>query len=168
MFSASEYGFMILVTKFFTYRGTAMTVRRSRGAVTGFLADFRDFIMRGNVVDLAVAVVVGAAFSGIVSSLVEDIITPAILNPALRAARVENLSQLSFNGILYGEFLAAILNFLVISLCIFLLIRAFEAAKKRFIRQEEAAEAAIDPMIQAQERLTVAIERLTQTIERRP
>lgn len=134
--------------------------------MTGFIADFRDFIMRGNVIDLAVAVIIGAAFSGIVSSLVEDIITPVILNPALQAANVDNLSQLVYQGIKYGEFLAAVLNFLVIAFCIYLLIRAFEMAKRRFIREEEVAEAAsVDPAIQAQERLTAAIERLTQTLE---
>jgi large conductance mechanosensitive channel len=141
-------------------------IRSRRRAMTGFLVDFRDFIMRGNVVDLAVAVIIGAAFSGIVSSLVEDIITPVILNPALQAANVENLSQLVYRGIKYGEFLAAVLNFLVISFCIYLVIRAFEMAKRQFSREEEVAEAApVDPAMQAQERLTAAIERLTQTIE---
>lgn len=105
----------------------------------GFWADFRKFIMQGNVIDLAVAVVIGGAFGKIVTSLVEDIITPAILQPALAAANVSDLQNLSVNGIKYGVFLAAILNFLVIALCIFLLIRAFEKAKKRFIRSGEAA-----------------------------
>jgi len=136
----------------------------------GFWADFRKFIMQGNVIDLAVAVVIGGAFGKIVTSLVEDIITPAILQPALAAANVSDLQNLSVNGIKYGVFLAAILNFLVIALCIFLLIRAFEKAKKRFIRSGEAAQAAQaapDPAVIAQERLTGALERLTTTIESR-
>lgn len=133
----------------------------------GFWADFRKFIMQGNVIDLAVAVVIGGAFGRIVTSLVEDIITPAILQPALAAANVSDLQNLSVNGIKYGVFLAAILNFLVIALCIFLLIRAFEKAKKRFIRSGEAAQAAPDPAVIAQERLTGALERLSTTIESR-
>ncbi len=133
----------------------------------GFWADFRKFIMQGNVIDLAVAVVIGGAFGKIVTSLVEDIITPAILQPALAAANVSDLQNLSVNGIKYGVFLAAILNFLVIALCIFLLIRAFEKAKKRFIRSGEAAQAALDPAVIAQERLTGALERLKTTIESR-
>lgn len=80
---------------------------------TGFLADFRAFILRGNVVDLAVAVIIGTAFGKIIESLVADIITPAILAPALRTARVDDLAQLTAGGIKYGSFLAAVLNFLV-------------------------------------------------------
>ncbi|WP_036484595.1 large conductance mechanosensitive channel protein MscL [Myxosarcina sp. GI1] len=143
-------------------------VRRGARATGGFLADFRDFIMRGNVIDLAVAVIIGAAFGKIVESLVADIITPAILNPAMNAAGVDQLSQLSAGGIKYGLFIAAVLNFLVIAFCLFLLIRAFEAAKKRVMRREEIAEEeAPAPEILAQERLTTAVERLTETIERR-
>jgi large conductance mechanosensitive channel len=136
---------------------------RSNG---GFWADFRKFLMRGNVVDLAVAVILGAAFGNIITSLVEDIITPAILNPALQAARVNDLENLSVNGIKYGVFLATILNFIVIACCIFLIIRAFEKARKRFFRSKEAVEAvAPDFAVVAQERLTSALEQLTNTIE---
>ncbi|MCP6760573.1 MAG: large conductance mechanosensitive channel protein MscL [Fischerella sp. CENA71] len=132
----------------------------------GFWADFRKFLMQGNVIDLAVAVIIGAAFGKIINSLVEDIITPVILNPVLKSARVDDLQNLSVNGIKYGVFLSAIINFLVIAFCIFLIIRAFEKAKKRFVRSGEAAEAsAVDPAILTQERLTEAIERLTTTIE---
>ncbi len=132
----------------------------------GFWADFRKFLMQGNVIDLAVAVIIGAAFGKIVNSLVEDIITPVILNPVLKSARVDDLQNLSVNGIKYGVFLSAIINFLVIAFCIFLIIRAFEKAKKRFVRSGEAAEAsAVDPAVVAQEKLTNAIEHLTTTIE---
>ncbi|HTL90684.1 MAG TPA: large conductance mechanosensitive channel protein MscL, partial [Leptolyngbya sp.] len=93
-------------------------------------------------IDLAVAVIIGAAFGKIVTSLVEDIVTPLILNPALKAAKVENLQNLSYEGIKYGVFLAAVINFLVIAFCIFLAIRAFEKAKRRFSRQEAIEEAA--------------------------
>ncbi|MBD2089917.1 large conductance mechanosensitive channel protein MscL [Microcoleus sp. FACHB-1515] len=138
-------------------------MRRSRS----FLSDFREFIMRGNVVDLAVAVIIGGAFGQIVNSFVEDIVTPLILNPALQAANVDDLARLQANGIKYGLFLSAVLNFLVISLVIFLMIRALEAAKRRFIREEAAAEEPADPVLAAQERLTSSIDRLTQTIDRR-
>ncbi|WP_019504379.1 large conductance mechanosensitive channel protein MscL [Pleurocapsa sp. PCC 7319] len=140
-------------------------VRRGTQAAGGFLAGFRDFIMRGNVVDLAVAVIIGAAFSKIVDSLVADIITPAILNPAMKAAGVDKLADLSANGIQYGLFLAAILNFLVIAFCIYILVQAFEKAKKRMIREEALAEETPDPATLVQERLTNSIERLTQVIE---
>ena len=141
-------------------------VKRGTQAAGGFLAGFRDFIMRGNVVDLAVAVVIGAAFSKIIDSLVSDIITPAILNPAIEAAGVEKLAELSINGIQYGLFLAAILNFLVIAFCIYVVVQAFEKAKKRLIRQEALAEEeAPDATVLAQERLTESLNRLTRVVE---
>lgn len=130
----------------------------------GFWADFRKFIAQGNVLDLAVAVVIGGAFGKIVTSLVEDIITPAILDPAIKAAGVEQLSQLTIPGtaIKYGAFLAAILNFLVIALSLFLIIRAVQQAKRRLLR-EEAADPAADPIAQN----TEALNRLTATLESR-
>lgn len=143
-------------------------VRRGSEAAGGFLAGFRDFIMRGNVIDLAVAVIIGAAFSKIVDSLVADIITPVILNPAMKAAGVDRLAELSAGGIQYGLFLAAVLNFLVIAFCIYVLVQAFEKAKKRLIRQEALVEEEIpDATLVAQERLTGAIERLTNVMETR-
>ena len=133
----------------------------------GFLADFQAFLSQGSVVELAVAVVIGGAFGKIISSLVEDIITPAILTPALKAAKVDDLKNLSWDGIKYGSFLAAVINFIVIALCIFVLIRVFEKAKKRLSRQEAIAAEAADPALVSQERLTMAVERLTSTIESR-
>jgi large conductance mechanosensitive channel len=142
-------------------------VRRGSEAAGGFLSGFRDFIMQGNVIDLAVAVIIGAAFSKIIDSLVADIITPLILNPAMKAAGVDRLSELSAGGVQYGLFLAAVLNFLVIAFCIYLLVQAFEKAKKRLIRQEALADEAPDVTLVAQERLTGAIERLTNVMETR-
>lgn len=135
----------------------------------GFWADFRKFLMQGNVIDLAVAVIIGTAFSKIVDSFVTDIITPAILSPALAAANVRDLeSWVVGNGIKLGVFIAAVINFVVIALSIFLVIRAFEKAKRRFWRQETVEEAApTDPVVLSQERLTEAIERLNSTMQTR-
>lgn len=131
----------------------------------GLWAEFRKFITQGNVIDLAVAVIIGGAFGKIVESFVTDIITPIILQPALKAANVDNLANLSAGGIKYGSFLAAVLNFLVIALSIFLVIQAIEKAKNRLSRQKAAEEAPLDPIIVSQENLTHAVERLTQVIE---
>lgn len=136
----------------------------------GFWADFQKFIMQGNVIDLAVAVIIGGAFGKIVTSFVEDIITPVILNPALQAAKVNDLQSLSANGVKYGVFLASILNFIVIAFSIFIVIRAFEKTKRRFARQQEVTDngaAPVDPAIDTQERLISAINQLNNTIERR-
>ncbi|MGB0561786.1 MAG: large conductance mechanosensitive channel protein MscL [Spirulinaceae cyanobacterium] len=141
----------------------------ARQAAGGFFADFKEFILRGNVIDLAVAVIIGGAFGQITTSLVGDIITPAILNPAMKAAGVEKLSELTVNGIQYGLFLAAVLNFIVIAFCMFLIIRSFKAAERKMERKEAMAaaeaEPAPDPAIVAQENLTQAIERLITVME---
>jgi large conductance mechanosensitive channel len=139
-----------------------MALQNGRRAAGGFMQDFRAFIMNGNVIDLAVAVVIGGAFGKIVTSLIEDIITPLLLNPALKAANVEDLAKLQINGIKYGVFLASVINFLVIAFVIFILIRSFEATKRKEIREEAAAEEVKpDP----QERLILAVERLAEVME---
>lgn len=97
----------------------------------GMISEFKDFIAKGNVMDLAVGVIIGGAFGGIVKSLVDDVITPALLNPALKAAQVEDLAGLKTDGgILYGKFLAAIIAFLVIAFVIFLLVKSLNKMKK--------------------------------------
>jgi large conductance mechanosensitive channel len=96
------------------------------------LKEFREFIARGNVMELAVAVILGAAFGAIVNSLVTDVITPALLNPALEAAGVARLAELTWNGVAYGSFLAAVLSFLVIAFVVFLIVRTYNNFMKRF------------------------------------
>jgi len=102
------------------------------------MKDFRAFAMKGNVMDLAVAVIIGAAFTAIVSSLVTDIITPAILAPILDRLGLKDIAELKWGAITYGKFLAAVINFIVIALVIFLLIKFIA----RFQKKEEAAPAA--------------------------
>ncbi len=105
----------------------------------GMMSEFKDFIAKGNVMDLAVGVIIGGAFSAIVTSLVADVITPAILNPALKAANVENLKDLKTpGGILYGNFLAAVISFLVISFVIFLMVKALNSMKKKEVEAPAA------------------------------
>ena len=149
-----------------------MTLRRGRRSASGFFAEFRSFLMRGNVVDLAVAVIIGGAFGKIIDALVTNIITPGILTPAMQAAGVDRLENLAAGTIQYGLFLAAIINFVVIAFCMFLVVKSFEGAKKRLERQEaleaEAeAEATPDPNLVAQENLTAAIQRLTTVMEQK-
>lgn len=99
------------------------------------LKEFRDFALKGNVVDLAVAVIIGAAFGAIITSLVDDVITPLLLNPALEAANAKDLDQLTWGAVKYGKFLAAIIKFIIIALVLFLLIRSMN----RFKKKEKAA-----------------------------
>lgn len=98
----------------------------------GVFSEFKAFIAKGNVMDLAVGVIIGGAFSAIVTSFVSDVITPALLNPALKAAKVEDLAGLKTDGgILYGKFLAAIISFLVIAFVIFLIVKSLNSMKKK-------------------------------------
>ena len=103
------------------------------------LKELKAFLLRGNVVDLAVAVVIGAAFGAIVTSFVNDIITPLILNPALKAAGVEKIAELTWNGVAYGSFLSAVINFLVIGTVLFFVVKAAEKAQN-LGKKEEATE----------------------------
>ncbi|WP_067838924.1 large conductance mechanosensitive channel protein MscL [Amphibacillus sediminis] len=106
------------------------------------IKEFKEFIMRGNVVDLAVGVVMGAAFSAIVTALVEHVITPSII--ALTGnARVEELYiQVGQAQIKYGEFLQAVMDFLLIALVLFLAIKAMNRlAQKRKKDEQETVEA---------------------------
>lgn len=82
--------------------------------------EFLAFLKHYGVIGLAIAVIIGGKLNGFVTSLVNDLITPLILQPALNAAGVTRLSQLSYNGILYGKVLAASLDFLVVAFIVFL------------------------------------------------
>ena len=104
------------------------------------LKELKSFLLRGNVVDLAVAVIIVAAFGAIVTSLVNDIITPLILNPALSAAGVDKIAELSWKGIAYGNFLSAVINFLVIGTVLFFIVKAAEKAQSFGKKQEEVVE----------------------------
>lgn len=100
----------------------------------GFIKEFKEFAIRGNVVDLAVAVIIGGAFAKIVTSFVDDVVTPLLLNPALEKAGVKNISELVWGSVKYGNFLSAIINFFFIALVLFIMIKAIVKLKK-----EEAA-----------------------------
>ena len=105
----------------------------------GIWADFKEFALKKNVVELAVAVVIGAAFSSIVSSLVDDVITPLLLTPALKAANAENLESLKWGEVSYGKFLAAVIKFFIIAFILFLIIKAMTKMQKKEIVPPPAA-----------------------------
>ena len=104
------------------------------------LKDLKDFLLRGNVVDLAVGVIIATAFGAIVTSFVNDIITPLLLNPALKAAKVDRIAALSWNGVAYGNFLSAIINFVVVGTVLFFVVKGIEKAQN--LRKKEEVEAA--------------------------
>ncbi len=101
----------------------------------GMLQEFKQFALKGNIVDLAVAVIIGGAFGAIVSSFVDDVITPLLLTPALDAVGAKDINQLTWGTVKYGNFLAAIIKFIVIAFVLFLLIKAMN----KLIKKQETA-----------------------------
>ena len=117
----------------------------------GIIKEFKEFVMRGNVMDLAVGVIIGGAFGAIVTSLVTNIIQPlinSILGGEVAGAFVleyakkagmdeEALAAITVN---YGAFISAIINFLIIALVIFFMVKAINKATKLGKKEEEPAE----------------------------
>lgn len=96
------------------------------------LREFKNFAMRGNVVDLAIGVIIGGAFGKIVSSLIDDVITPLLLKPALEAANLTKLEELTILGaVRYGNFLSAVINFVIIAFVLFLIIKGMNSTKRK-------------------------------------
>jgi large conductance mechanosensitive channel len=134
-------------------------------AQSSLIADFKAFILKGNVLDLAVAVILGGAFAKIVESFIKDVITPAILVPVFKATGAKDVESIIVgDGIKLGLFMSAIINFLVVGLVMFLTVKAYETAKRKMSRQEAMAEAALDPAIASQQELVSAINRLNTTV----
>lgn len=106
------------------------------------IKELKDFLFKGNVLDLAVAVIIGAAFGAIITSLVEDVITPLFLTPALKAAGAENIAQLTWNGVAYGSFLSAVINFLIVGTVLFFIVKAANKEMSFGKKEEEAEDAA--------------------------
>lgn len=104
----------------------------------GLVGEFKAFIARGSVLDMAVGIIVGAAFTAIVTSLVKDILMP-IIGVLLGGVNFSSLS-ITFNGAVigYGAFIQAIINFLLIALTVFLLIKAINVLSKKKEEKKEA------------------------------
>jgi large conductance mechanosensitive channel len=109
------------------------------------LKGFREFALKGNVLDLAVAVVIGVAFNAVVNSLVDDIIMPIVA--AIIGKPDFNALTLSIGdtAIYYGRFLTALVNFLIIAATLFVIIRSFERLQERAIRRGEVSEDEVKP-----------------------
>lgn len=122
------------------------------------LKEFKDFIARGNVMDLAVGIIIGAAFTAIVNSMVEDLINPVIglviggvdfSDFVLRFGEGEHAATIR-----YGAFITSVINFLIIAWVVFLLVKGVNRIRRLAERQEAVEEAAAGP---TQEELLVQI-----------
>lgn len=155
-----------------------------------FFKEFREFAMRGNVLDLAVGIILGAAFGGIVNSLVNDIVMPIVgrvlggvdfsnffivlsTGTAPEGTAITTLAQAKEFGaatINYGVFINVLINFVIVALAMFLLIKAFNEAQKRMQKEQAAAPAEPakpDPDLVARQELTEAIKKLTAVMEKK-
>lgn len=121
--------------------------------------EFKEFISRGNVIDLAVGIIIGAAFTAIVNSVVEDLINPIIgfiiggmdfSDLVLRFGEGDHAATLR-----YGAFITSVINFLIIAWAVFLLVKAVNRVQRATTRQKEAEEAA--PAAPTQEELLMQI-----------
>ena len=100
--------------------------------------DFKEFISRGNVIDMAVGVIIGAAFGKIVSSLVDDILMP-LIGTLLGGLDFSGLSiKINDATIAYGSFIQAVVDFLIVAFCIFTMVKVFEKFKRK--EEEKPAE----------------------------
>lgn len=116
------------------------------------IREFREFALRGNVVDMAVGIVIGAAFTGVVKALVDKVIMPPIgllmggvdfaeKRIVLREAVVDAAGAVTTPAVSigYGEFINALINLLIVALALFIVIKAMNEAKRRFEKEKEAA-----------------------------
>ena len=101
-----------------------------------FMKEFKEFISRGNVMDMAVGVIIGGAFSAIVTALVEDVIMPII---AIPTGGLE-FSKIKLGPIMIGNLISAVINFLIIAFVLFSVIKAFNKAKALAVPNAEEEE----------------------------
>ena len=117
----------------------AKDVKNAKANVGKGMNEFKEFISRGNVMDMAVGVIIGAAFGKIVSSLVDDILMP-LIGTLLGGLDFSGLSiKINDASIAYGSFIQAVVDFLIVAFCIFTMVKVFEKFKKK--EEEKPAEA---------------------------
>lgn len=101
-----------------------------------FINEFKEFIARGNVMDMAIGIIIGGAFSAIVTALVEDVIMPIVAIPLGGVP----FKELTLGPIMIGSLISAIINFLIIAFVLFSIIKAMNKAKSVVSKEEPAAE----------------------------
>jgi large conductance mechanosensitive channel len=114
-----------------------------------FVSEFKKFAMRGNVIDMAVGIIIGAAFGKIVDSLVKDVLMPPIgllLGKVdfsdLKIVLTEGENPVSIN---YGLFINALISFIIVAFAVFILIKAINKLQEKMIKEEKAEEVAAEP-----------------------
>ena len=112
-------------------------VDKIKGKSKGFVEEFKEFVMRGNVMDMAIGVIIGGAFSSIVTALTEDFINPLI--NGIGGAEVGGTIKIYGGQVIkYGDFITAVINFLIMALVLFILLKVVNGIMTRGKKKEEA------------------------------
>lgn len=105
----------------------------------GFMSEFKEFISRGNVMDMAVGIIIGGAFQAIINSLVNDILMP-LIGMIIKTESLADLKVMVGSAeIAYGAFIAAIINFLLMALVLFIIVKAMNTIREKTKKEEEEA-----------------------------
>lgn len=113
--------------------------KEMRNKGKGFIGEFKDFVMRGSVMDMAIGIIIGTAFSGLVTAFTSDFINPLI--NGLGGAEVGGSIKIyGGQSILYGDFITAVLNFLIMAFVLFLLLKLFNNIKNMGAKKNEEVE----------------------------
>ena len=117
----------------------------------GFIAEFKEFILRGNVMDMAIGVIIGGAFSNIVTALTTDFINPLI--NCIGGAEVGGKIQIGKTGqyILYGDFITAVINFVIMAFVLFLMLKVVNKLMSIGKKKKEEAVAKSDDIVLLEE-----------------
>ena len=129
----------------------------------GFIKEFRDFAVRGNVIDMAVGLSLGTAFNNIVNSLVNDIIMPFIAsitanNNIVDLKVVLKITEEGIISINYGQFIQIIINFVIISFSMFVVVKAINKLKKKYHKEKEEKAPVKSPELLQLEKITELLE----------
>ena len=106
---------------------------------TGFVSEFKEFVMRGNVMDMAIGVIIGSAFASIVTALTDDFINPLI--NGIGGAKVAGTIKIYGGQVIkYGDFITSVINFVIMAFVLFMLLKVFNKISTIGKKEEEAKE----------------------------
>ncbi len=141
-------------------------LKKLHGKGKGFIEEFKSFILKGNVMDMAVGVIIGTAFAGIVNALTADVINP-LINGIGGAEVGGELKIYGGQVIRYGDFITAVINFLIMAFVLFLILKAvnklMSIGKKKEEEKEAAEEAQLDKNTQLLEEIRDLLKKQSKT-----
>jgi large conductance mechanosensitive channel len=131
-----------------------------------FVREFKEFISRGNVLDLAVGIVIGLAFTTVINSFVNDVLN-AFIGAIVGKPNFDNLTLTIGNGVIrYGAFLTAVVNFVIVAFALFLVVKAFNAFRRKEESEPKSTEK--DVLLEIRDLLKVAVDDMEPAPPARP